>query len=80
MKAYDALAEAANRAGITYTRIGRSLGKPDNYISNGASRGSTPKADTLADMLTPCGYVLAAVPAQDVPGSAIVIDGREASA
>lgn len=33
-----------------------------------------PKADTLASMLSVCGYVLAALPADQVPESALVID------
>lgn len=80
MRAYDAVKAAADDAGIPLRRICQSMGRADSFISQGASRGSVPKADTLADMLAPCGYVLAAVPAGDVPASAIVIDGKEASA
>ena len=74
MKAYEAVKRAAELAGVSLAKASRSLDKPDNYISNGAARGSTPKADTLAAMLGACGYVLAAVPAEDVPASALVVD------
>ena len=67
---------AADRSGTPLTHIGLALGKRANYFSSAASRGSIPKADTLADMLAPCGYVLAAVPADEVPASALVIDPR----
>lgn len=39
-----------------------------------ANRDSVPKADTLANMLWVCGYKLVAVPQDNVPGDAIVID------
>ncbi len=74
MKAYDAVKEVAARSGVSLNSIGREMGKPSNYVSNGASRGSTPKADTLAAMLAACGWSLMAVPpGSDAPG-AIVID------
>lgn len=74
MKAYDTVRAAAADAGLSLSELSRSLGRPSNYVANGAARGSTPQADTLAAMLEPCGYVLAAVPADDVPASALVID------
>ena len=74
MKAYDAVKEVAARSGVSLNSIGREMGKPSNYVSNGASRGSTPKADTLAAMLAACGWSLMAVPPNtEVPG-AITID------
>lgn len=74
MKAYDAVKEVAARSGVSLNSIGREMGKPSNYVSNGASRGSTPKADTLAAMIAACGWSLMAVPpGSDAPG-AIVID------
>lgn len=74
MRAYDALKAAANEAGMPLTHIGPAMGKPAPYVNTGISRGSTPKADTLAAMLGVCGYKLVAVPEADVPGSALVID------
>lgn len=56
MKAIDAVKGAAMSAGVPTTHIGRAMGKRDNYVAAVASRGSTPKADTLAAMLGVCGY------------------------
>lgn len=74
MKAIDALKEAANSSGIPVAHIGLKLGRRPNYVSGIATRGSTPQANTLASMLSVCGYVLAALPADQVPESALVID------
>lgn len=74
MDAYEAVKRAAESKGISTNSIGRALGKADSYVASGATRGSTPKADTLAAMLDVCGYSLAAIPHADVPGSALVID------
>ena len=74
MKAYDTVRAAAADAGLSLSELSRSLGRPSNYVANGAARGSTPQADTLAAMLAPCGYVLAAVPCDQVPAGALVID------
>lgn len=74
MKAIDVLKEAANSSGIPVTHIGLKLGRRLNYVSGIATRGSTPQADTLASMLSVCGYVLAALPADQVLESALVID------
>lgn len=78
MKAIDVVKAAAASAGVPTTHIGRAMGKRDNYVSAVASRGSTPQADTLAAMLNVCGYKLAAIPSDDVPGSALVIDPPDA--
>lgn len=74
MNSYNAIKEAALNKKISISSIGRAMGKPDNYVSNGASRGSNPQADTLAAMLEVCGYKLAAIPAEDLPDTALVID------
>ena len=74
MKAIDALKEALNSSGIPVTHIGLKPGRRPNYVSGIATRGSTPQADMLASMLSVCGYVLAALPADQVPESALMID------
>ena len=74
MKATEAVKEAAALAGVPVTHIGRAMGKRDNYVSVLVNKDTTPKADTLASMLAPCGYVLAAVPRDQVPAAALVID------
>ena len=74
MNAIEAVKQAAANAGVPTTHIGRAMGKSDNIVANTAARGSTPQADTLAAMLAPCGYALAAVPVDELPASALVID------
>ena len=74
MEAMEAVKTAAAAAGVPTTHIGPAMGKRSNYVSAIVSRGSTPQADTLAAMLAPCGYVLAAVPRDQVPAAALVID------
>lgn len=74
MNAYKAVKEAATNKRISTNAVSRALGKADSYISSGITRGSTPKADTLAAMLEVCGYKLAAIPAEDLPDTALVID------
>ena len=76
MQAMETIKAAAKKAGIPLTKIGPAIGKSAPYVNAAISRGSNPQADTLADMLAPCGYVLAAIPADEVPASALVIDPR----
>ena len=75
MEAMEALREVSNRVGKPMYQIGLDMGKTKNYISQTMSRGSTPKADTLAHMLKVCGYSLCAIPSDCVPDDALVIDG-----
>lgn len=74
MDAINAVRQAANNSGVKTTEIGPAMGKTKSYLAANASRGSIPKADSLAAMLEVCGYVLCAVPKDKVPKSAIVID------
>ena len=73
MDAMETVKQAANRANIPVSRIGLAMGKSSHYMAQTISRGSTPKADTLARMLNVCGYGLYAMPYEDVPDSAIQI-------
>ena len=77
MKAYDAVKRAAKSSGVPLTHIGPALGKTSPYVNNGIARGSTPKADTLADMLDVCGWSLVATPKGTEPPESLKIDGRE---
>lgn len=74
MKAMEAVKGAAKAGGVTYSAIGDAMGKRPNYVSVAINKGLTPQADTLAAMLAPCGYSLAAVPTDELPPSALVID------
>jgi hypothetical protein len=80
MKAIEAVKQAAAAAGVPTTHIGRSMGRFDNYVAKIATRGSVPRCDTEAAMLAPCGYALAAVPVDDLPPSALVIDPADPDA
>ena len=77
MHANDALKQAAAAAGVPITHIGPALGKAPNYVNNSSSRGSTPRCDTMAAMLSVCGYALCAIPREDIPESAIELDGTK---
>lgn len=74
MEASLVVREAAKAAGVPLTHIGDTMGKRPNYASVTLGRGSRPRVDTYAAMLSACGYILAAVPAEDVPASALVVD------
>lgn len=75
MDAYEALKEAGARSGMPMYKVGRALGKTDSYVSNGIARGSSPRCDTMAKMAEVCGHELALVPSDDMPESALRIDG-----
>lgn len=77
MNAYDALKSAGAIAGVPMYKIGRELGKPDSYVSNGMARGSSPRCNTMAAMAEVCGYRLALVPVCSLPDDALVIDPAE---
>lgn len=74
MDAIKAVAEAAARTGTPTTHIGPMMGKTSAYYGVIASRGSTPKADTLAAMLHTMGYALVACPCGSVPPDGLEID------
>jgi len=77
MKTNELIKTACHNAGLSYIAASRAMGRNDNFIAATVNRNSVPKADTLAAMMDACGYVLAAVPADDVPGTALVIDPSE---
>lgn len=77
MDAFEALQKAGDAKGITMYRVSKALGKPNSYISNSKSRGSSPKCDTMASMAEVCGYSLALIPSDNVPDDALVIDPKE---
>lgn len=74
MNTEQVIREAASISGNSLRSVSSSMGKSANYIGSTLNQGSTPKADTLASMLEPCGYSLAAIPKEDLPNSALVID------
>jgi hypothetical protein len=70
---YDVLYKAADNSGVTVSGIGRALGKAPSLVSAAKARGSYPLVTSAAAMLSACGYALVAIPASDVPSSALVI-------
>lgn len=74
MNGYKAIKAAAAARGVSVRQVLLKSGKAESYISKAINRGSSPTTDTAAQLLGSCGYALAAVPAEDVPPTAIVID------
>lgn len=74
MYAMDAVKIAASNNGVALYKIGRALGVADTLVNNTITRGSVPRADNLARMLGVCGYTLCAVPDDEIPDGALVID------
>ena len=74
MKAILVVDTVAKLEGVKYSEINRALGKTSGYFNATKNRGSTPRCDIIAKMLEVCGWRLVAVPAKDVPKSAIVFD------
>ena len=76
MNFYDAVYHIANRKGISIEKLSLSMGHTAAYIAKQKCRGSLPKVDTAAKILSACGYSLCVVPKNDVPMNAIVIRKR----
>lgn len=74
MDFYGVLQDVAQAEGMSLSSVGQSIGKNRNYIANAMSRGSDPSTSNAAAMLAACGWSLAALPASDLPPSALVID------
>lgn len=79
VSAMEALKAAVKDAGMTYTAVGKALGHNATYIPSSLSRGVTPAADRLADMLGACGYGLYAIPRRRAPRDAMRIRGASES-
>lgn len=77
MEFYDALEAATKSRSVPLSRIGLMMGHNSSYISNGRSRGSLPKVDTAAKILSTCDYSLCVVRKNEIPDNAIEIDGKE---
>lgn len=74
MNGYEVIKAAAASRGVSVRQVLLRAEKSESYISNAINRGSSPATNTAAQLLGACDYVLAAVPAEDVPPTAIVID------
>lgn len=74
MNGFEAIKKAATSSGVSVRSVLLNCGRSETLVNNGINRGSSPATNTAAQLLGACGYVLAAVPAEDVPPTAIVID------
>lgn len=74
MQFYDALYQVAQQSGVTVERIGLSLGHSAGHVSSSKSRGSVPRIDSAAKMLSVCGYKLCAMPNSSITDETITID------
>ena len=79
MEFYDAVYHVAWLKGKAVYEIGLGLGHTSSYIAGQKSRMSSPRVDTAVRILEFCGYKLCAVPEDNVPEDAIVIDNQEES-
>jgi len=74
---YDVLREVSAHSGVAITAIGPRIGRARSYATAAEARGSVPSVNNAAAMLAACGWSLCAVPSEDVPPSALVIDPPE---
>ncbi|THG36848.1 hypothetical protein [Adlercreutzia caecimuris] len=74
MDYYTALQAAADAEGATLAQVCRDIGRAPSYINSAIARGSDPSTANAAAMLGAVGWRLVAVPAADVPPSALAID------
>ena len=74
MQFYDAVYKIAGEKGISIENLSLSLGKSSRYIGRNKSRGSLPKVNNAAMILGALDYELVAMPKDEVPEDAIVID------
>lgn len=77
MDAMETVRIAAQNKGISLGNIGVELGKSRQYVNAIITKGNTPRADTLSNMLGVCGYGLYAMPLDDAPMGALRITPSE---
>lgn len=58
MDTTDAIKRMMRESGTTATQLSLALGKHRNFVSTTFAKGSTPRADTLANMAGAMGYEL----------------------
>lgn len=58
MNTSDAIREMCRSCNKGTTEVSISIGRSGSYVGNMLSRGSTPRADTLALIAEACGYRL----------------------
>lgn len=61
MRTDDAIRHMCDTAGKGTTIVSREIGRGSSFVGSILSRGSVPKADTLAEIAEACGYELALI-------------------
>ncbi len=74
MDTNNAMRSMIDAAGLSARRASLDMGRSPAWLSNTLARPGSSTAETLAALAAVCGYRLCAVPAADVPPSALVID------
>lgn len=78
METLDAIAAMIERDGSSKRAISERMGKSPNYLASTIEQAKRKNGDaraaTLAALAAATGHRLAAVPVDDVPASALVID------
>ena len=74
---YDVLRSVAETEGLTLADVGRRAGRSASYVTGNMSRGSLPRVDNAAAMLSACGWALVAVRGDAVPAEALEIVGDD---
>lgn len=57
----DAIRHMCDKAGKGTTVVSKDIGRGSSFVGSILSRGSVPKADTLAEIAEACGYELALI-------------------
>lgn len=63
-----------NKKGLSMRGASLALGRSPNWLASTTGKPGSSEAATVAELAEICGYKLAAIPADDVPDSALVID------
>lgn len=58
MRTGEAIRHMCDKAGKGTTIVSRDIGRGSSFVGSILSRGSVPKADTLAEIAEACGYEL----------------------
>ena len=74
METNDAMRAMVARSGLTSRGVSVAAGRSPSWLSATLARPGDSAAGVLAAIAAPCGYALALVPSDRVPGGALVID------
>ena len=74
MNFWNVLYKVAKKSGCNTTDIGPKMGLSRGYISSCKTQNVTPLIDNAIRMLDVCGYSLCAIPSDEIPDNAFVVD------